>query len=241
MSRGRMTFEEDEPPITEEELGRAGRSASVSSAASEMLGDMDFRNIPEDDWPNIAEAVAARTGDGVSELLMYMATVAGTLTGMTPTGTSATIAAIRQVWPPVSRVLSRVPGSRRASSLMRRGDQFVQTLGGASTIVSATFLAYQFYQNILSPAASLIMGLTGTTQEEQRVVQESVRKLNSIISKEPPPSGGRTNQPQIEAAYIAHAEGAVKRAQSYSNYKVRGNRGVAATRPLISSERVMFV
>lgn len=246
MQRGRFTVFPDEPTgagvFSEEEVNaRAGRSASVSSEGFDALSDGEWIRAPEEDWPEIATAIAARTGDGVGELLTYMATVAGTLAGFTPTGTSATIAAIKQVWPPVARVLSRIPGSRRAAGLVRDGDRFISMLGGASTIVSATFLAYQFYQNILTPATSLIMGWTGTTQEEQRVVQESVTKINSIISKEKPQTGGRTNQPQIGAAYIANEEASIIRAREFSTYNVRNNRGTAATRPLMSKERVMFV
>lgn len=206
------------------------------SAADRVMSDM-----PEEEWVDGAREVAAQTGSSLFDILTYMSAAVGAAAGFDPITTTATVTAVRAVWEPISRILARIPGSRVAAGYLQRGNRFINQMGGASAVLGGAFLAVQMYNWLSGTVVPYLFGRSDVSAEEQQTVQEAVKKLETIVSKERPPiGGGNAGQQQIDSAYIANADGAIKRAQSFTTYNVRNNRGSAVTRPLISNERVMI-
>lgn len=225
----------------ESALAEAGTSGAGLGADAASRADRVMRELPEDEWVDGARTVAAQTGSSLFDVLTYMSTAIGAAVGADPITTTATVSAIRAVWSPLSRILARIPGSRTAATYLQRGDRFINQMGGAGAVLGGAFLAVQMYNWLSGTVVPYLFGRSDVSAEEQQTIQESVTKLETIISKERPQmGGGNAGQQQIDSAYIANADGAIKRAQAFTTYNVRNNRASAVTRPLISNERVMF-
>ncbi len=222
-------------------------TAEVSQDEQRMNIQLEAVRIIDEEIAGIVERAnaAAEPIDmrQLEALRLAVAQAGDTVFGINPSMGVATMNAAAQTWLGISPLLVKIASdggeySGAALRVLKAGNKvvsFSQTSGLPITILMAAGTVA--VMRWLFMATGDIVKESGTVQQKSALIKQLARTARFA---QPPVRGGTSNQPSIEAAYIAHANAEITRAKKESTYDVRNNRSTAVTRPLISDERVMF-